>query len=70
MFIEAITELKETVGSKLFDTEVKYYKELTDKYSRDVEKNLYSRKTRVFHNFSRLVNEMLDKLGFKDSNSK
>jgi transcriptional regulator with XRE-family HTH domain len=70
MFIEAIAELREAVGSKLFDTEIRYYKELKSKYYKDVENSLYSRKTRVFHNFSQLVDEMLDKLGFKDSNLK
>jgi transcriptional regulator with XRE-family HTH domain len=66
-FKEAVNELKEVVGSKLFNTEVEYHKELIVKYE-EVEKKIFSRKTKIFQNFSQLTDEILYKLDINRGN--
>ena len=67
--IEEIKGLQKIIGSKLFKTDVEYHKELRSKYQ-DLERKLYSRKTKVFHNYSLLVDEIIEKLGTENITSK
>ena len=61
-FIEAVNELKEVTGSKLFKTAIEHNERLTHIHSEDFEKKLFSRKTKAFQNYSLLVDEILQKL--------
>ena len=61
-FIESVDELKGIIGAKLFNTQIEFYNELNANY-KELEKKIFSRKTRVFENYTILVNEILAKLG-------
>lgn len=61
-FTEAVNELEEFIGAKLFKTVIDHQKDLTHTSYKEIESKLFSRKTGFFKNYSVLVDEILQKL--------